>query len=59
MLLVNKERLIQLLGHSDKKVRDQSAKALAFFPFSTGIIAPLIQAINNNVIFKCFNKINI
>ncbi len=49
MLLVNKDRLTQLLGHSDKRVRDQSARALgAFSPLSTGIIAPLIQAINKN-----------
>lgn len=47
MLLVNKDRLIQLLEHSDKRVRNQSATALGdFFPFSTGIIAPLIQAAN-------------
>ncbi len=49
MMLVDKDRLIQLLGHRDKIVRDQSVMALAsFFPFSRGIIAPLIQAINNN-----------
>ena len=49
MLLVNKDRLIQLLEHQDKRVRDQSAIALgAFFPYSTGIIAPLIRAINKN-----------
>jgi len=45
-MIVNKARLIEVLGHEDSRVRDASARALdSFFAGSTGISSHLIKAI--------------
>ncbi|MBU3914003.1 hypothetical protein KKA14_00540, partial [bacterium] len=46
-MLINKERLIELLDHENPNVRNESIKALAsFFKGSSNVIAPIIGAID-------------
>jgi hypothetical protein len=48
-MLVNKERLIELLDHDNPHVRNESIKALAsFFKGSSDVIAAIIKAIDKN-----------
>ena len=45
-MIVNRDRLIQLLSHQDARVRDASVHALEkFFPGSPGIIEHILQSI--------------
>lgn len=45
-MIVQKARFIELLQHSDKRVRDCCAEALGrFFPHSEGVLSPLLKAI--------------
>jgi hypothetical protein len=46
-MLINKNRLIDLLDHENPNVRNESVQALeSFFKGSTGVVAPLIKAID-------------
>jgi hypothetical protein len=48
-MLVNRERLIELLDHENPNVRNESIKALAsFFKGSSDVIAAIIKAIDKN-----------
>lgn len=45
-MIVKKERLIELLHHDDKRVRNASSRALArFYPESEGVIEHLLESI--------------
>ena len=47
-MIVNRDRLIQLLSHQDARVRDTSVHALEkFFPKSPGIIEHILQSVND------------
>jgi len=46
-MLVNKEKLIELLDHENPHVRNESIKALAsFFKGASGVIAFIVKAID-------------
>lgn len=46
-MIVNKERLIELLSHQDSRVRDEVARALErFFPKTTGVTTHLLKTID-------------
>ncbi len=45
-MILQKDRLIELLQHPDARVREECAQALAqFFPSSEGVMKPLLQAL--------------
>jgi|MGYP003975605617 hypothetical protein len=47
-MLVNKERIVELLDHKNPHVRNESIKALAsFFKGSSGVIASITKAIDS------------
>jgi hypothetical protein len=48
--LVEKQRLVELLGHGDERVRDAAVRALAkSFPDSEGVIEHLLRVIEGNI----------